>query len=296
MPVAAQAIIRAVAYADIFDHPLTAAEIHRYLPRLSTPLADVEEMLVRAPLYHDYLSCSDGFYTLSGREHLVEVRLRRAATAAKLWPEAVRYAARIAALPFVRMVAVTGSLASDSAEPGDDIDYMIVTAPRRLWLCRALLIGAVIRPAADRWRLCPNLLLSETALEVPDHSLFSAYELMQMRPVAGFDVYRRLIESNAWLRDVLPNARPLSAAPEVRSAHALGWRAVGAVFSSPLGEGLERWEMGRKVRRLTCQPGDHSEAFFSPDCCKGHFGGHRKRALAALNERLRQLGLETAVS
>ena len=61
-----------------------------------------------------------------------------------------------------------------------------------------------------------------------------------------------------------------------------------------LGEGLERWEMKRKVRRFTRQPGDHSEAFFSPDCCKGHFGGHRTRALAALNERLGRLGLEAA--
>jgi hypothetical protein len=296
LPIAAQAIIRAVAYADIFDQPLTAAEIHRYLPGLSMPLADVEEMLLGAPLCPGYLSCTDGFYALSGREHLVEVRRRRATAAARLWPEALWYANRIARLPFVRMVAITGSLACDNPEPGDDIDYMIVTAPGRLWLCRALVIGAVIRLAANRRTLCPNFLVSERALEVPDHSIFSAYELMQMRPIAGIDVYRRLIESNEWLRDLLPNARQLAAAPEVRPDAALGWRAVGALLGSPLGEGLERWEMGRKVRRLTHQPGDHSEAFFSADCCKGHFGGHRTRALAALNERLGQLGLEAAGS
>ncbi len=291
---AAQSILRAVAYADVFDYPLTAAEVHRNLPSFPMPLADIEELLHFAPLYPHFLARNGGFYTLSGREHLVEVRLRRADSAAEIWPDALRYGRRIAGLPFVRMVAVTGSLAYDNVEPGGDIDYLVVTAAGRLWLCRALVIGAVIRPAARRRKLCPNFLLSEAALEVPDHSLFSAYELMHMRPIAGFDVYRRLIASNSWIRDLLPNAQPLAGASQQEHGPRLGWRTMDVVFQSRTGTRLERWEMQRKVRRLTHQAGDQSEAFFSADCCKGHFGGHRTRAIAALNERLSRLGLEQA--
>ena len=70
----------------------------------------------------------------------------------KMSAQAVRYGLTIARLPFVRMVAVPGALTMDNVEPGDDVDYLIVTAPDRLWLCRAVVIELVVKPAARRPR------------------------------------------------------------------------------------------------------------------------------------------------
>jgi len=52
--------------------------------------------------------------------------------AAGIWPKAVGYGQAIARLPFVQMVAVTGALAMDNADAGDDLDYFIVTESDRL--------------------------------------------------------------------------------------------------------------------------------------------------------------------
>src|SRR5262245_48045099 len=99
------AILQAVAYADVFGYPLTSVEIHRYLVGLSAPLAEVQAILRNGRLVPHYLAECNSYFTLSGREALVETRRHRAAVASSLWPRAVRYGQMIARLPFVRLVA-----------------------------------------------------------------------------------------------------------------------------------------------------------------------------------------------
>src|SRR6266576_5090808 len=104
-----QAVVKAVVYADVFDYPLQAAEIHRYLHGVAASWDATAAALARCCAGGNVLSQRDGFYTLAGREELVDLRCRRAVQAERLWPTAVKYGHVIAGLPFVRMVAVTGS-------------------------------------------------------------------------------------------------------------------------------------------------------------------------------------------
>ena len=48
------------------------------------------------------------WWFLAGREHLAELRRERTAYSQVLWPQARRYGHLIAALPFVRLVSITG--------------------------------------------------------------------------------------------------------------------------------------------------------------------------------------------
>ncbi|MCL4256147.1 MAG: hypothetical protein KJ043_20485, partial [Anaerolineae bacterium] len=70
------AILQTVAYADIFDYPMTNAEIHRYLIGREASLDDVTLAITR--LFGRYLADCDGYICLLGREKIVETRLRRA--------------------------------------------------------------------------------------------------------------------------------------------------------------------------------------------------------------------------
>lgn len=284
------AIVHTVAYADVFDYPLTPEEIHRYLEAPAS-LQQVHCLLADGGLIPDRLVQIEGFITLPGREGIVYTRRQRAERAAQLWPLAIRYARLIAELPFVRMVALTGSLAMDNADARSDLDYFVVTAVDRLWLCRALILP-LVRWAARRGNvICPNYFLSERALSLEQRDLFMARELAQMTPLFGLDVYERVRELNAWSATFLPNAsgpppQTLRHSPRQQNGSRLAKRAAEAMLRTPVGARLDRWEMQRKVRKFKLQYPDQSEASFSPDWCKGHFEGHGQRIMAAFSDRI----------
>lgn len=292
------AILKTLAYVDIFDYPLTAGEIHRYLARVEAPPATVKERLANGCLVPRRLSHHEGYFMLPGREGIVATRRRRETIARRLWPEALRYGRIIAALPFVRMVAVTGSLAVNNAEADADIDYLLVTGNDRLWICRAMAI-LVVRAAVRRGvSLCPNYLLSERALSFEERNLYTAHELAQMVPVSGADVYRKMRALNGWTAKWLPNAMKAPPGPDASYGPApqANGRLAGLaerLLQSGVGARIERWEMRRKIDRFGKPAEDgykgRAEVAFSPDWCKGHFDGHARRVLAAYAERVRSL-------
>jgi hypothetical protein len=284
-----RAIVQAVAYADVFDYPLTADEIHRYLIGVPASRGSVRAALATGKLVPDVLTRSGRYFTLAGHEGAVETRHGRAAAATDYWRRAVRYGAQISNLPFVRMVAVTGALAMDNVADGD-IDYLVITEPGRLWLSRAVVVGLVRTAALRGTTLCPNYFLSERALELDERNLFTAHEVAQMVPLSGLETYQRLRDLNRWTETYLPNAGgpPRKVAPRERHPHRT-WRLVERTLRSRLGSPLEQWEMARKMRKLGQRGDGHVEAAFGPDWCKGHFDDHGGLTLSRYHERLQTL-------
>jgi hypothetical protein len=228
---------------------------------------------------------------LAGRETLFAVRQRRNRLASQLWPRARWFGRRIAGLPFVRMVAVTGALASDNVEAGADLDFFIVTRPGYLWVTRAMIL-ALDRRAGwfGRARLCPNFIVTESKLALDERDIFAAQELARMVPLSGWDVYRRMREENKWSEHYLPNA---SGTPRDAGINGIGaFKRLGeAVFTNGATRRIEAWEMKRKIAKFS-QGELNAETRFSADLCKGHFDGHKQRTMIAYASRLRELGLD----
>jgi hypothetical protein len=284
-----RAIVQTVAYADVFDYPVTADEIHRYLVGVAASRSDVQAALSNGRLAPEVLTRSGRFFSLAGRESSVDTRRQRATVAAVYWRRAVRYGHLIGSLPFVRMVAVTGALAMDNVADGD-IDYLVVTETGRLWLCRALVVGLVRTAALRGTELCPNYFLAEHALELTERNLFTAHEVAQMVPLTGIETYRRLRALNRWTDSFLPNAGgpPHRLAP-VESRPGRSRRIVEQTLRGRLGKSIEGWEMRRKIRKLGQRANGHTEAAFGPDWCKGHFGDYGQLTLARYEERMQAL-------
>lgn len=285
-----QAVYHTVAYADIFNYPLRTTELQRYLIGVQASLDEVYEAVGKSTRKASLLE-TDGYISLPNRRSIIDVRRRRAIAAQQLWTHARYYGLLIGNLPFVRMVAVTGSLAVDNAEVDADIDYMIVTEPGRLWLCRLFVIAIVKWARHQGVALCPNYFVSENVLRVEQRNLFTAHEIVQMVPLTGFAVYDQIRRQNQWTDEYVPNA--LGFPPERTIRHKtnrpFAQRTAEIILRSPLGGWLDRWEMRRKIRKLMEQGGSLEEVDFSPDTCKGHFDAHQKRILNAYHQRIRRL-------
>lgn len=133
-------------------------------------------------------------------------------------------------LPWVKGVAITGSVAVNNAKPDDDVDFMVVCAHRRLWLVRPLLILFSQRYGKRRtwWgeegnSWCFNLWTEEISqrVESPQRSLYTAYEVCQAKWVISKDgTQRNFLLANRWVKRLLPHLYAHSAHSQAAFARA----------------------------------------------------------------------------
>jgi hypothetical protein len=283
-----EAVLRTLAYSDIFDYPLTAEEIWRCLP-VQTSLADVDAVLMTMT---DAATSVAPYHMLAGREAIAATRERRRRASSQLMRRAKTWGAAIAALPFVRGVAITGSLAVDNADAAEDIDYLIVAKRGRVWTARAFTYALVRSAKLTGVELCPNYVVAEDALAM-DESAYVARELVQMRPLAGARVMQSMLDENPWWKHYLPNAAPAALQTTPRWSPRWLQALPEAVLSGRVGDALEGAILQRKGGRLRRAAGINDEAIFDARMAKGHVDGHRGRIESALAARLERLGIST---
>jgi hypothetical protein len=293
----AQAILRTLLYADLFDFPLTLEELHRYLAGFSADIEQVENVLRDNPRLTERIVWQPPYVAFAGRQDAILRRKDLATANQHLWRKASRYGPFLAAIPFVRLVTVTGALAAgNSRDIHDDIDLLIVTVPGRLWLARLLAILLGYLASIEGVTLCPNYILTLDTLAQDRHSIYTAHELAQLVLLYGVDVLRALYAANNWAQEYLPNAyaQPRVDA-EVRLSPALSLlKAIAEkLLAGAVGDRLEEWERRRKVAKLSrlARQRDTTAAFFGSDCCKGHMQDHGRHIERLYTERLAQAGL-----
>lgn len=209
-----KAILRTLAYADVFDYSLTAQEIYRFLiakKRISN--FSLKQDLKKLP----QVSQKQGFYYLKNREKTVLLRRKREQWSREKLKIAKQVASWLKLIPTIKMVAITGALAMNNSDKRDDIDFFVVTSANRLWLSRGMIVtflcltGLYRRPNKIKNKICPNMLLDEEHLKIPkkEQDLFSAHEVCQLKLLWNRnETYKRFIKENQWVKKFLPNWKP----------------------------------------------------------------------------------------
>lgn len=209
------AILRTLAYADVFAYPLTLKELHQFLINEKTNSQSLEKILKTLK----DVSFKGNYLFLKNQERNVSLRQERKKWSQKKWLVARKVAGWLRLIPWIKMVAVTGNLAMDNAEKNDDIDLLIVTARKRLWLTR-LLTNFLVEIVANRRRpndkevkdkICLNMFLTEDHLKIPlkEQNLFTAHEVCQLKLLwQRKNSYQKFIQKNLWSQKFLPNWKP----------------------------------------------------------------------------------------
>lgn len=282
-----RAVLETLAYSDIFEYPLRLDEIHRYLPLRAT-----QDEVHTALSQTSQVDCRHQLYFLKGCDHTVSIRLERNAASIPTFKLAALFGRILGFIPFVRMVAITGSLAMLNLSKGADMDYMLITQPNRLWIARAFAVtfGRLMRLFG--YTICVNLLLSDRALAWPLHDLYSAREMCQMIPITGMDMYRRLRAENTWTESILPNStlQPVNLKVKIDDRESALQKLLELALRGNLGDSFERWVMKFQLQHIA-QRGQSEETNFSVDICQGNFHNHRKWAGEFFHQRLTSLGI-----
>lgn len=195
---AADLILRLVLYYDIFRHPLTLGELARLSgldPRFAVSRLEVAGRVERRGNY----VCN------RGRAGHIEERAARARAAERTWPAARRAGRVLAAFPWVRAALITGGLSKHSAEPGGDVDFLLLVEPGCVWTAKSALQGfRRVLPMRVRECFCTNYLLASDHLGLDDRNMYTAMELATAIPVHGARLCRALIEANPWAERYIP--------------------------------------------------------------------------------------------
>jgi hypothetical protein len=285
------AILRTILYADVFHFPLSLNEIHRFLIHdEATPLSNIADCLQNSVRLRLLLHLEAGYYCLKQRQEILIKRQEREAHTKALWDSAYRYGAWFAAIPFVRMVGLTGALAvRNPASLQDDFDYMLVTSAGRVWIARLFAVMLVRFVRLLGRELCPNYVLADNQLLQARQDTFIAHEIAQMRPIYGAEHYCLMLQENLWAKAYLPNLE----AYESKNSEVLPTKKVMEWFlGGRLGDYLEEWEYGRKREKFAPETGrEGSAAQIDANQAKGHFKDNGHPILEQYHSRLRDYGL-----
>jgi len=201
------AIARSVIYASLFDYPLTLDQLHESL--IASTLTR-EQILARydsSPRLRSIVSFQDGFFFPAGRRELIAERRRREARSRKFLRRHRRMLQIICALPFTRMVALSGSIAHLNLDEGGDLDLFIVTRGRRVW---TVMVAAIVLTRLLRVRrvVCANFVMADTQLALAHDDLFTANQVLHLKPLLGSEVLEGFVAANPFVRRFYPNRRP----------------------------------------------------------------------------------------
>lgn len=209
-------IVKTIVFFDIFSYPLTAYEIYNYLPYKAKfkEVSDVLPFLIELGV----ISEKDCFYYLNDQGKNYVSRLNRYHLANRKLKIAKKVAKYFSYLPFVKMVALSNLIGRHNMRDESDIDIFIITGKNRLWLSRFFCAGLMKvlnkRPTKEdkKDKICLSFYVDSDHLDLSNLSLengddwYFYYWLAGLYPLYDEgSYYLRLMQSNQWLKNYLPN-------------------------------------------------------------------------------------------
>jgi predicted nucleotidyltransferase len=198
-------ILSTLAYFDIFTYPLKEREIWFFLPNHYNH-AEFETGL-QALVDGSLIFKLGEFYSLQNNYTIAQRRYKGNDKAQQLLVTAKKVAAFLAGFPFVKGVAVSGSLSKNFADETSDIDLFIITSRNRLWIARTFLHGfKKLTFLVNKQHLfCMNYFIEEDHLEIAEKNIFTATEIATLLPLEGNEAFENFYAANLWTKSFLPN-------------------------------------------------------------------------------------------
>jgi hypothetical protein len=292
------AIARSVIYASLFDYPLTLEQLHQTLLESDQTIQQILATYTSSEMLQTMVEYREGFLFPRGRRALLSERRLREARSCAFLSRHRRLLRLVCALPYVRMVALSGSIAHLNLEGDGDLDLFIVTRGRRVWsvTVAVLILAKLMR---QRRTVCANFVVADSQLTLEQQDLFTANQVIHLKPLVGQDVFRELLAANPFVARFYPNFQPPASGlqplasslqpPASRSLVRLK-SSIEAVFRAPslLVELACRHAYGSYLRGRAGSWRSPEQVRLQADCLKLHTRSHRRSILERFDCAVRE--------
>ena len=297
------AIARSVIYAGLFDYPLTLEQLHHTLIESDQTQAEILAVYDGSARLQTIVHHRDGFFFPAGRAELVAERRRREARSRRFLQHHDALLRLLCAIPFTRLVALSGSIAHLNLEPDGDLDLFIVTRGRRVWTVMVAVL-VLTRLLRRRRVICANFVIADSHPVLEPQDLFTANQLLHLKPLIGGDVLDAFLAANPFVTRFYPNAAAYRPQPSVLEGWTRGFFSVKSIVElmlrapSPLIEAGCRRLYAWHLRRRASSWQSPDQVRLQSDYLKLHTRSHRHSVMdrfdAAVAEAAQRADLEAA--
>jgi hypothetical protein len=202
-----RAIARSVLYAALFDYPLTLAQLRQTLIESRHTATEILALYHHSTGLQAAIDCRDGYFFPRGKDAWIGERHRRERASRAFLRRHRTLLRLIAAMPYVRMVALSGSIAHLNLDGDGDLDLFIVTRGEHVWSVTVATI-LLAKLLGRRRTLCANFVVSDRALALGPQDLFTASQVIHLKPIVGGDLFGQLLKANPFVASFYPNFHP----------------------------------------------------------------------------------------
>ncbi len=241
-------ILATLAYFDLFNYPITRGEVYLFLQRKCDyeVFDDALSCLLKSGIIYQF----DTFYTLKNDHYLVLRRNDGNKKAEELIKIAEKVGKILIRFPYVRGIAISGSLSKNYADEQSDIDLFIITEKNRLWIARTLMhaFKKLTFLVNKQDYFCMNYYIDEQELEIVEKSVYTAIEVGTLIPLQGDLVFEKFYAANTWIRDFIPN-KNMRIACAKRVKRLFFKNLFELLLNNKLGNGIDDAMMRTTARR-----------------------------------------------
>ncbi len=297
-------------YYDVLDRPLTSWEVFKFLVNKNNKevgFNKVLELLKNSAELKQLVGQKNGLYFLKNQNKIIKKRIEKQKIADQKWKKAKQMIKFLQLIPFVRLVAISGSLAMNNTKKDSDIDLLVVAKAGRIWTCRALitllihLLGKRRHGRLTKDRFCLNHYLTDNSLEIRYRSLYNAQTYAHLVPVLEIEpgLYKKFQKANQWIKEYLV-FYPLEKKGYLNQIKLNYFFGISTKFrefllNGKIGDGLERFLKRIQEKRIKKDPLTYQargRVVFNDQQLEFHPDSPEKKILEKYNQKMKKLGFD----
>tara|TARA_R110002126_G_scaffold157104_1_gene304587 strand:+ start:13143 stop:14039 length:897 start_codon:yes stop_codon:yes gene_type:complete len=279
-------ILKPIIYFSVFDHPLTEDETFLF-SEVKNKENVIEELqkLTAAGI----IKKIDNFFLLGNNPSHITKRIQGNNEAKKIMPKVEKVASFISKFPFIKGVAISGSLSKGYYDDESDFDFFVITKSQRVWISRLILaIYKRLFLNNSYKEFCVNYFVSTSTLEIEEKNRFTATEIVTVIPLFGKIEFANFYRANIWIKKYFPNInleKDNKTIKEIKKP--LPSKVVEFIFDNPLGTAINYFLMKQISKRWQHRYKKKSNTPYKSkeEISKHHPDNYQQQVLKKINEK-----------